>query len=379
MRSRGGAALRTSSVAARVVVDLGRRQVAERGAAVVQRLRPRRRAGGRSAPRTSASGVGVEQVAQLVRSRAARAAARGRATAPARGARPAARRPRTCTARRSRTAATRRTASRTASRPRPARSRGARRPRAAGRRRRRQVEHVLQALAVRLEHDRERAEALGHLQQRLRLQALLPERRALARPAARDQQRAGGVLAEPRAVQRGAAELAHDQVLDRLGVERDSVGRTAGRRRRAGAGRCRRPTTAPASRRRARSRSSAPSARAHGACTRPPNGDEDAQAPVADLVAEALHDDGAVGRQHARRVELVGAGSATGSRAARSSRSWSATSRFTALRLGQRAESRARTRRSRGRARPGGPAPRPARTGSGPAGPARGRRARGRG
>ena len=60
---------------------------------------------------------------------------------------------------------------------------------------RRQVEVVLQELAVGLEHDRERSVALGDLQQRLRTQALLPEWRALAGPPARDQERACGVLA----------------------------------------------------------------------------------------------------------------------------------------------------------------------------------------
>src|SRR5580765_6936642 len=46
---------------------------------------------------------------------------------------------------------------------------------------RREVEHVLETLAVRLQDDRECWVAAGDLQQRLRLQALLPERRALAR------------------------------------------------------------------------------------------------------------------------------------------------------------------------------------------------------
>src|SRR5439155_26948590 len=50
---------------------------------------------------------------------------------------------------------------------------------------RRQVEDVLQALAVGLEHDRERGVAPRNLQERLRLQALLPQRRALTGPAAR--------------------------------------------------------------------------------------------------------------------------------------------------------------------------------------------------
>src|SRR6185312_14417359 len=91
-----------------------------------------------------------------------------------------------------------------------------------------QVEDVLQALAIGLEHDRERRVAPGDLQQRLRLQALLPQRRALARSAARDQQRAAGVLAEARAEERGLAELLRDEILDLAGVEQNLVD---GRRR----------------------------------------------------------------------------------------------------------------------------------------------------
>ena len=92
-----------------------------------------------------------------------------------------------------------------------------------------QVEVVLQELAVGLEHDRERSVALGDLQERLGPQPLLPERGSLAGAPARDQERARGVLAEARAVQRGAAELADDDVLDGLGVERDEP--RIGRRR----------------------------------------------------------------------------------------------------------------------------------------------------
>ena len=67
--------------------------------------------------------AGVDQLAQLLLARAARAAARGRAPAPRRGAPRWACRPRTCTWRRSRTAARRRTARRSASQPRPATAR----------------------------------------------------------------------------------------------------------------------------------------------------------------------------------------------------------------------------------------------------------------
>ena len=60
-----------------------------------------------------------------------------------------------------------------------------------------QVEHVLEALAVGLQHDRELAVALRHLEQRLRLQPLLPSgvRFRAARVGAAAP---GGVLAEAR-------------------------------------------------------------------------------------------------------------------------------------------------------------------------------------
>jgi hypothetical protein len=96
----------------------------------------------------------------------------------------------------------------------------------------REVEDVLQTLAVRLEDDRKRAVLPRDLEKRLRLQPLLPERRALARPASRDQQRARRVLPEPRAEERRARELADDELLDLVGVD-DELFR---RRRRVGVG-----------------------------------------------------------------------------------------------------------------------------------------------
>ena len=160
----------------------------------------------------------IDQVAQLLLAEQLLAAGRGRARAPARAAPPAACRPRTCSSRRSRRAA---------------RSSRARRvggldvdevelPRLQARQQplqRRQVEHVLQALAVGLEDDRERAVLAGDLEQALRLQPLLPERRPLAGTPARDQQRAARVLAEAGAEQGAAAELAHHELLD-LGRDR---------------------------------------------------------------------------------------------------------------------------------------------------------------
>ena len=49
----------------------------------------------------------------------------------------------------------------------------------------------------------------------------------------------------------------------------------------------------------------ASSASDHGAWTRPPNGRQDAQPPVAELVAEPLDDDPLVGREGAGRLALV--------------------------------------------------------------------------
>ena len=53
------------------------------------------------------------------------------------------------------------------------------------------------------------------------------------------------------------------------------------------------------------SRMRALSASPQAACTRPPNGRQDADAPVADLVAEALDHDRAVARDDPRRLLLL--------------------------------------------------------------------------
>ncbi len=137
---------------------------------------------------------------------------------------------------------------------------------------RREVEHVLQALAVGLEHDRERAVVARHLQQALRLQTLLPERGALARATARDQERAGGVLAEARAEERRLAHLLDDELLDLLGRDQQVRDRRRQRRPPAGGGRSRRPTRSNCASRPSASRRRAPSAIAQGACTRAPKG-----------------------------------------------------------------------------------------------------------
>ncbi len=86
------------------------------------------------------------------------------------------------------------------------------------------VEDVLEALADRLQDDRERPELARHLEQLRRPLALLPQRGALAGIAARQQQRAGGALPEPGGEQRRAADLVGDDLVDLALVEGD-VGR----------------------------------------------------------------------------------------------------------------------------------------------------------
>ena len=161
-----------------------------------------------------------------------------------------------------------------------------------------QVEMISQQLAVGLEQDRERAVALGDREQRLRAQPLLPERRALARPPARDQQRPRSALAEARAEQRRAAELADDEILDAVRIDRHELVR----RERVGIGEVEDDAVVRPQRMRldavllAQQRSQCESP---GRMYARAEGREHAQAPVADLVAEALDDDRAVGGQDA--------------------------------------------------------------------------------
>ena len=225
---------------------------------------------------------------------------------------------------------------------------------------RRQVEDVLEALAVGLEHDRERAVAARDLQQRLRLEPLLPERRALAGPAARDQERAGGVLAEAGAEERRLAELGDDEILD-LGRLEQQIG---DRRRRVGVGEVDRdPVVRPDRLRVEPERLAQPAGdrhrpgRVHAAAERR----EDADAPVADLVAEALDDDRAVGRarRRSRRPGRAGRRAGCGRRARRAGSRPQPFER----RMRRRApRARARRRRSSRRARTAARRPRPSRT-----------------
>ena len=169
----------------------------------------------------------------------------------------------------------------------------------------REVEHVAQDLAVGLEHDRELRVAARDLEQRLRLQPLLPQRRAAPRVGARDQQRAAGVLAEA-----GAEQRASRPARRRRGP-RARRGRSASAPRPGASSASGRWTMMPSSDQIASdsspytSRMRADSASPQAACTRPPNGRQDAHPPVADLVPEALDHDRAVGRDDPRRLLLL--------------------------------------------------------------------------
>ena len=82
-----------------------------------------------------------------------------------------------------------------------------------------QVVDVLEALADRLQDDGERRVVARDVEQLLRALALLPQWRALARVAARQEQGAGGALAEAGREQGGVADLLGDDVGDLVSVE----------------------------------------------------------------------------------------------------------------------------------------------------------------
>ena len=167
-----------------------------------------------------------------------------------------------------------------------------------------QVEHVLQALPERLEHDRELRVAARDLEQVLGLQALLPERSALAGAPARDEQRPGGVLAEARAVERRLRELAEKQILDLVRLEE----KVAERRRGIGIREVERDAVVRPERLHVEAeRFAQPRPQRHrpGGVHTAAERREDADAPVADLVAETLDDDRPVRGDDAGRGLLI--------------------------------------------------------------------------
>ena len=93
-------------------------------------------------------------------------------------------------------------------------------------RERREIEDVAEALAVRLEDDRERRVLRRDGEQIVRPLALGPQRRALAGGMAREEERARGGLAEARGEERRVTERLRDEALDvgGAGEERSGVG-----------------------------------------------------------------------------------------------------------------------------------------------------------
>ena len=133
----------------------------------------------------------------------------------------------------------------------------------------------LQDLAIRLQDDREGAVAAGHGQQVGRALALHPQRRALARPSARQQQRPRSVLAEMGGEQGRAAKGAHQDVVDLVRAEQNSS--SVGRLGDFGQAQGDAVVGPDGLRPDAPARPSAPRwPCAHGACTRPPNGRQQA-------------------------------------------------------------------------------------------------------
>ena len=165
------------------------------------------------------------------------------------------------------------------------------------------VEDVAQALTRRLQQHRERREAARDLEQVGRALPLLPQRRALAGTAPRQQQRPRRVLAELRREQRRVRQPGDEELVDLVGIGEQQLGRDV-------VDRLRQPqddaVVAPEHLHRQvgareplldRERPRRVHTRAEGR--------EDADAPIADLVGEALDDDGAVVGDRARRLGLL--------------------------------------------------------------------------
>ena len=166
-----------------------------------------------------------------------------------------------------------------------------------------QVEHVAEALARGLEQDGERRVGRGDVEEAGRALALLPQRCALAGTAAGEQQRARRVLAEARGEQRRGRHAGDDQLVELVGVDEQHLERDLLERLREPAddavvgpehlhGQVE-ARQAFLDRERPR--------RVHAGAERR----EDADAPVADLVGEALDHDGAVVGDRAGRLGLL--------------------------------------------------------------------------
>ena len=166
------------------------------------------------------------------------------------------------------------------------------------------VEHVAQAFAVGLEDHRERAEARCDLQQVIRALALHPQRHAAVGTMARQQQRARSRLAELRREHRRRAELPHDQLFDFVRIGRGQLRA----RRRVGVGEADDEAVVGPHRLHVDAQLVAHFRRdGHGPrrVNAPAERREHADAPVAEVVENALDDDSAVVGDRAGGVALV--------------------------------------------------------------------------
>ena len=232
------------------------------------------------------------------------------------------------------------------------------------------VEHVLETLTRRLEQDRERRVLRGDRQQVGGTLTLLPQRGAPIGPAARQQQRSTSALAEAGREQGGLGQRRHDELVDVVGVDQQRVERQL-------VGGLRQPdddaVVAPHRLDRQVERIHQPALDGHRPrrVHRRAERAEDADPPVADLVAEALDDDRAVVGHGARGLALLVEVLDEVRRRERVERVVVVQARLGRARRRGRG-SRARTPRARGRARSGGPDGRRARTASCRARPAPG-------
>ena len=92
---------------------------------------------------------------------------------------------------------------------------------------RRNIVHILQALARRLQKHRKIGVLTRHIQQLRRTLTLLPQRGALTRIAARQQQGTRRILTEPRRKKRRIAHAFGDNRLQLVRVEKEQI--SAGR------------------------------------------------------------------------------------------------------------------------------------------------------
>ena len=169
----------------------------------------------------------------------------------------------------------------------------------------RQVVDVLQALAGRLEQDREVGVLAGDLEQLRGALPLLPERGAGAGIAARQEQGAGSALAEAGREQGRAAHLAGDELVELVGLEHEELG---ARRLATGVGQASDDAVVGGDHR-AVDAEPFEDAGAHRerpwGMDPPPVGREQHHAPVAELVVEAFDDQRAVGGDDAGGLALL--------------------------------------------------------------------------